>query len=229
MNSSQHERAPVKIWMHQFFLWIMGVIATGGYPGIVLLMAMESSIFPVPSEIVIPPAAYLACQPGASMSMVGVVIAGTLGSWIGASLTYLASARLGRPLLLRYGRIFRVTPERLTMMEGWVHEYGRAGVFFARLLPVVRHLIGIPAGLMHMNFWRFTYTTVAGAFLWCSILAWFGPHLITPAMFQDAEAMITELKHRTHVIAALALLMVASYAVMKWMGRRASQAESASN
>lgn len=218
MNSSQTEPAPVKALLHTFFLWIMSVVGTGGYPGIVLLMAMESSVFPVPSELVIPPAAYFASQ--GKMSYLGVILAGTLGSWIGAAATYWVSATLGRGFLLRYGKFFFVPPEKLVMAETWVQEYGTAGVFFARLLPVVRHLIGIPAGLCHMNFWAFSWTTIVGSAMWCSVLAWFGPQIITPEMFQDADSMVKALKHRTHMVAALVALIAVLYGVMKLMAHK---------
>ena len=219
MNSSQTEPPPVKQYLHAFFLWIMGVMQQGGYLGIVVLMAMESSVFPVPSELVIPPAAYLAHAEG-KMNFWGVVLAGTVGSWIGASLTYLASAKLGRPFLQRYGRFFFVSPRKLELAEGWVKEYGVAGVFFARLLPVVRHLIGIPAGITHMTFWSFSWTTVVGSFIWCTILAWFGPQIITAEMFLDPDSMVHALKQRTHMVAFLVGILALGYGLMKWMAKR---------
>lgn len=218
MNSSQTEAAPVKALAHSFFLWIMSVVKAGGYPGLVFLMAMESSVLPVPSELVIPPAAYLASR--GEMSYIGVILAGTVGSWIGAALTYWVSALIGRPMLLRFGKYFFVPPKKLELAERWVQEYGTAGVFFARLLPVVRHLIGIPAGLCRMNFLAFSVTTLIGSAVWCSVLAWFGPQIITPEMFQDADSMVVALKHRTHMVAALAALIAVLYAVMKVMGRK---------
>jgi membrane protein DedA with SNARE-associated domain len=196
----------------------MSVLQTGGYPGIILLMAMESSIFPIPSELVIPPAAYWASQ--GKMSYIGVVAAGTLGCWIGSALTYWASNKVGLPVLLRYGKYVLITPKKLELAEEWARDYGRAGVFFARLLPVVRHLIGIPAGLAQMNFWDFTWTTVLGSAIWCSVLAWFGPQIITPEMFQDADSMVKAMKARTHMVALLVGLVAVLYGVMRYMTRK---------
>jgi membrane protein DedA with SNARE-associated domain len=218
MNSSQNEPAPVKVLLHSFFVWIMTTLQSGGYPAIVLLMAMESSVFPVPSELVIPPAAYWASR--GEMSYLGVILAGTFGCWLGASATYWVSYLLGRPLLVRYGKYFFVPQRKLEMAEAWVLEYGVAGVFFSRLLPVVRHLIGIPAGLCRMNFWHFSWTTVVGSAIWCSVLAWFGPQMITPEMFQDADAMVKEIKHRTHIFALLVLLVGGLYGLMKYLAKR---------
>ncbi len=218
MNSSQTEGAPVKVLIHSFFLWIMTVLEAGGYPGIVLLMAMESSIFPVPSELVIPPAAYWASQ--GKLSYFGVIVAGTVGSWLGASLTYWVSYFVGRPVLLRYGKYFLVPPKKLELAERWVQQYGIEGVFFARLLPVVRHLIGIPAGLVRMNFWHFSWTTIVGSAIWCSVLCWFGPRIITPEMFNDADSMVKAMKHQTHMVALLVFVIAALYGVMKFMANK---------
>src|SRR3954470_10641130 len=102
---------------HLIQVWLNWVL-TGGYAGIIILMAMESSIFPVPSEIVIPPAAFLAAQ--GKLDMTGVILAGTLGSYLGAAITYWISRLVGRPLILRYGRWFFLNPEKLQDAERWL-------------------------------------------------------------------------------------------------------------
>lgn len=200
------------------FLWIMGVLAKGGYLGIIVLMAMESSIFPIPSELVIPPAAFWASQ--GKMSYAGVILAGTFGCWLGASITYWISYFVGRPILVRYGKYFFVPEAKLVLAEQFIQNYGRDGVFFARLLPVVRHLIGIPAGLMRMNFWTFSWTTIVGSAIWCAVLAWFGPRIITPEMFVDPDSMVKALKHKTHMVALLVGLVAVLYGLMRWMASK---------
>ena len=141
--------------MHEMFSsllhWYLGALDEGGYLLIALLMAMESSIIPLPSEVVIPPAAYLAHAKG-TFSLTGIVIAGTVGSWVGAAVMYWGSRLLGRPLLMRYGRYVAITPEEIVKAEAWSSHYGMVGVFISRLLPVIRHLIGIPAGICRMHF-----------------------------------------------------------------------------
>ena len=155
--------------------WYLARIADGGYPLIVLLMAIESSFLPLPSELVIPPAAIAASRAGGGMTAYAcVVIAGTLGSWIGATFMYWASRLAGRPLVLRYGRYFFVPQEKVEAAERWAEHYGSPGVFISRLLPVVRHLIGIPFGIVRMNFLRYSIFTVLGSALWCSVLVWVG-------------------------------------------------------
>ena len=135
--------------MHRLIIIWFQWVHDWGYTGIIVLMAMESSIFPVPSELVIPPAAYWAVQ--GHYSFWGVVLAGTVGSYIGAAATYWVSRWVGRPFIVRYGKYFGVSEEKLLRSERWLVRYEAGGIFFARLLPVVRHLIGIPAGIVRMN------------------------------------------------------------------------------
>jgi membrane protein DedA with SNARE-associated domain len=153
--------------------WYLGSLESGGYPLIVLLMAIESSIVPLPSELVIPPAAHLAHTKG-NLSMAGIVAAGTIGSWLGATVMYWASRLAGRPLVLRYGRYLLITREKVEGAERWASRFGSMGVFISRLLPVVRHLIGIPAGIVRMNYKWFSLYTLLGSAAWCAVLCWLG-------------------------------------------------------
>ncbi len=192
-----------------------------GYVGVVLLMAMESSILPVPSEIVIPPAAYWASQ--GRMSYTGVILAGTLGSYIGAMIMYAASRWLGRPLVLRYGKYVRITPEKIARAEHYLARYELGGVFFARLLPVVRHLIGIPAGIVRMPMGPYSAATIAGSAVWCAVLTWFGQEVLgsEPHLIEDPEALIAVLKARSLTIAAGVLVLALLYvAAVKMTGKR---------
>ena len=118
---------------HLLQVWSEWVL-NGGYVGIIVLMAMESSIFPVPSEIVIPPAAFLAAQ--GKLSFAGVVLAGTIGSYLGSAITYWISRLVGRPLIVKYGRFVLIPPKKLERADHWLARYEAGGVFFARLLPV---------------------------------------------------------------------------------------------
>jgi len=97
--------------------WYLGALATGGYPLIALLMAIESSIVPLPSEVVIPPAAHLAKTGQIPLSLAGIVVAGTIGSWLGATVMYWAARLGGRPLVMRYGRYIFITPEKVLGAE----------------------------------------------------------------------------------------------------------------
>lgn len=159
--------------LHQFSHWYLSVLAQGGYWLIGGLMALESTIVPIPSEMIIPPAAYLARTQG-QLSVVGVIVAGTLGSWVGASLMYWGARWLGRPVVLRWGPYVGVAAEKISLAETWSAHYGGAGVVLSRLLPVIRHLIGIPAGILRLDFRWYSAATLTGSLMWTSVLAWLG-------------------------------------------------------
>ena len=114
-------------------------------------MALESTIVPIPSETIVPPAAYLARTHG-GLSIAGVVLAATLGSWVGASVMYWGARWLGRPLVMRLAPYLGLSVSKIELAERWSAHYGWTGVFFSRLLPVIRHLIGIPAGILRLDF-----------------------------------------------------------------------------
>lgn len=207
--------------MHHLLQIWFGWVLHGGYLGIILLMAMESSIFPVPSEIVIPPAAFLAAQ--GHLNLAAVVIAGTLGSYGGAAITYYVSLVIGRPLILRYGRWFFIPPKKLESAEAWLNRYEAGGVFFARLLPVVRHLISIPAGIVRMPFRTFSFVTIAGSALWCAILAWLGQraYRMQPTLISDPEGLVKFIKSQSTSIVAVVLAFAVIYLGTLWLMKRA--------
>lgn len=158
--------------MHELINWLLTTIGALGYPGIFLLMAMESSVIPVPSELVMPPAGYLAQQ--GEMNMLAAILCGTAGSLVGAYANYFAAHYLGRPLLLKYGRYVWITEEKFAKVETFFKDHGEVSTFVGRLLPVVRHLISLPAGLAGMNHVRFSLYTLAGAGLWVTVLTYIG-------------------------------------------------------
>ena len=158
--------------IHTLIQWLLDTIGVMGYPGIILLMAMESSIIPVPSELVMPPAGYLAYQ--GKMNMTAAVLCGTFGSLIGAYANYFVSQYLGRPLILKYGKYVLIPPEKFERVESFFLQHGEISTFIGRLLPVIRHLISIPAGIAGMNHLKFSLYTLLGAGIWCTILTWIG-------------------------------------------------------
>src|SRR5882672_9761232 len=186
--------------------WYAAKLQTGGYPLIALLMAMESSIIPLPSEFVIPPAAHLAHTGQAPFSVTGVIIAGTIGSWLGATVMYWAARLAGRPLILRYGRLALITPSKIEGAERWADHYGSVGIFISRLLPVVRHLIGIPAGVVRMNYKLFSLYTILGSAIWCGVLCWVGIK-----MGEDEKLMKGKLSRISLYLAAAMFAMGAVY------------------
>ena len=200
--------------MHAWTVIWFELVRDWGYPGIILLMAMESSIFPVPSELVIPPAAYWAAQ--GRYSFWGVVLAGTIGSYIGAGATYWVARGIGRPLVVRYGKFVFCPETKLLRAERWLARYEAGGVFFARLLPVVRHLIGIPAGIVRMDFKIYSLMTLFGSAIWCWVLAWFGSRVMgdRPELLNDPEQMIRVLADRFHWFVGLVLLLCILYLIV---------------
>ncbi len=213
----------IEVWFQWVHDW--------GYLGVVILMAMESSIFPVPSELVIPPAAILAAQ-GGSMSLTGVILAGTFGSWLGSAITYWIALAVGRPVVMRYGRYFFLPPEKVERAERFMHRYENGGIFFARLLPVLRHLISIPAGIIRMGFAKFSALTTVGAAIWCTVLAWLGGRVgstLAPAQMEalkigkgvDLQALIHAVKHEAlWILLAVLLVCVLYFAGMRITAKR---------
>lgn len=165
--------------------WYLDALASGGFWLVALLMAVESSIVPLPSEVVVPPAAHLFWTEGIDFmgihlgpqswaGQIGLVIAGAIGSWAGATVMYWGSRWAGRPLVMRYGKYIFIPPSKVEGAERWAANYGAFGIFASRLLPVVRHLIGIPAGIVRMNYWVFSIYTLIGSAVWCAVLCWLG-------------------------------------------------------
>ena len=154
--------------------WYQHALESGGYWVIGLLMTCESSVLPLPSESIIPVAASWSHSGKIPIGLPGIVIAGALGSWLGATMVYWLARLAGRPLLLRYGRFFLITPEKIQKAENWSAHYGAAGVFIARLLPGARQLVGIPAGIAKFDYLKFSLFTLLGSAIWCSVLCWLG-------------------------------------------------------
>lgn len=205
---------------HQLFATWMQFVHTQGYAGVFLMMAIESTVFPLPSEIVVPPAAYWASQ--GAFSFWGVVLASTFGSWFGSALSYLAARRLGRPLILRYGRFFFLPEKKWLLAEEWINRYSVVGIFFARLLPVVRHLVSLPAGAARMPFLPFTISTLLGSFTWSWVLAKFGQQVLgnDPALLTDPDALVHVLKAKLAWLVVGVVVMLAAYIAVDLLGRR---------
>jgi membrane protein DedA with SNARE-associated domain len=196
--------------MHELINWLVLTIGALGYPGIFLLMAMESSVIPIPSELVMPPAGYLAQQ--GQMHMAVAILCGTLGSLVGAYVNYFAAHHLGRPLLLKYGKYVWITEEKFAKVEQYFKDHGEISTFIGRLLPVIRHLISLPAGLAGMNHLKFSLYTLFGAGLWVTVLTFIG-------YFIGAERELIY-KYSHQALIGAFILSVAIIAVYVWNHRR---------
>ncbi|MDD5289938.1 MAG: DedA family protein [Patescibacteria group bacterium] len=155
--------------MADFLLqYITHLVATMGYGGITVLMAMESMILPVPSEAVMPLAGFLWFSH--QMSFWAIVLFSTLGTIIGAGISYVMGFYGGRPLVQKYGKYFLLNNHHLEVTEKFFAKHGEKAIFFSRFIPVVRHLISIPAGVGKMKIWKFCVYTLVGGAIWNSIL-----------------------------------------------------------
>ena len=205
---------------HQLFATWFRLSLEWGYAGVFLMMAVESTVFPLPSEVVIPPAAYWAAQ--GHLSFWGVVLAATLGSWFGAAISYLVAAKVGRPLILKYGRFVMISEKKWLLAERWILRWSAGGIFFARLLPVVRHLVSLPAGAARMPFGVFSAMTLLGSFVWSTVLAWFGARVLAdqPRLLEDPEALMHVLKDKLVWFMVGAVVLLGLYIVVDVLGRR---------
>lgn len=152
--------------------WLLQTLLHVGYPGIVALMAMESSILPVPAELVMPPAGYWVAK--GEMNAWIVLVCGTAGSVLGALANYWMAHVLGRAFVRRFGRYVLLSERSLERAERYFADHGEISTLVGRLLPVLRHLISIPAGIARMSLSRFVTFTALGAFAWCTVLTGIG-------------------------------------------------------
>jgi membrane protein DedA with SNARE-associated domain len=187
-------------------------IAHAGYLGVLVLMALESMVFPVPSEAVMPFAGFLVAEGHFSLPL--VVAYSSLGSIIGSLLSYWIGRYGGQPFVDRYGRYFLLDREDLAKTTAFFHRYGQATIFIARFVPVVRHLISIPAGVGRMPLLTFSIYTILGAGLWNAFLALCGLYLR-----QNWDAVM-QYSRLVDIAVVLMLLAAAYYFVVKHLQRR---------
>jgi membrane protein DedA with SNARE-associated domain len=189
--------------LEQMTQWLVNTIFEMGYWGIFLLMGVESSFIPFPSEVVLVPAGYLAAK--GEMSFPMILLASLLGSLTGALVNYFGAMLIGRSLLLRYGRYFFVSPSTMQRMDRFFERHGPISTFTGRLVPGVRQLISIPAGLARMGLRSFLLYTALGAGLWSTMLIALG------YLIGDNEALVhtylSQITLGTLVIVVLLLLL----------------------
>lgn len=185
-------------------VWLVDTIGRMGYTGIISLMFLESSFFPFPSEVVMPPAGYLAWK--GEMSLTLVLLSGIAGSILGALFNYWIAVKLGRPLLVKYGKYFFISNESIEKADKFFSKHGHVSTLVGRLLPVIRQYISLPAGIARMPLSTFTIFTTIGAGAWVVVLTLAGYML---GEHQDL------LKEYLHVITlsciALAVIIAAVY------------------
>ena len=152
--------------------FIVSTIDSLGYAGVVVLMAIESANIPLPSEVIMPFAGFLAGE--GRFTIFGAALAGALGCTLGSALSYWVGMKGGRPLIERYGKYVLISRHDLDLADRWFARWGDATAFFSRLLPVVRTFISFPLGIARSHFKRFLLYTFVGSFIWSLFLAWVG-------------------------------------------------------
>src|SRR5436309_8197914 len=206
---------------HLLAVWMQFVL-DWGYLGVFVMMFFESTAVPIPAEVVIPPAAYWATQGHFNLAL--IVVAATAGSWAGSATSYWIAWKLGRPLVERYGKYVLMSKSRIEAADRWFDAYGAGGIFVARLLPGIRHVISIPAGLFKMNFRTFSIMTILGAGFFNAALAWFGIRVLgdQPALLQDPDGLTKVLKSKSVYLIGFAVVVGLLYWLMMWMQKRAT-------
>lgn len=189
--------------------WIIAVISTLGYGGIVLLMAIESACIPLPSEIIMPFSGYLVFK--GEMTLWGVAIAGAVGCVLGSIPAYYLGAYGGRPLVEKYGRWVLISHHDLRLADRWFEKYGEIIIFIGRLLPAVRTFIAFPAGVSRMNMPRFIAYTFVGSLIWCYFLAYVG------MKFGENWASLKVYFHQFHVVLAIAAVVFAIWYIRRYL------------
>ncbi len=179
---------------------LVDLIFDWGYWGIFILMSIESSFFPLPSEIVLIPAGYLASQGQMNISL--IVMTASAGSLAGAFINYFLALSLGRKILKRYGKYFFVNEDALTKMDDFFKKHGHISTFIGRLLPVIRHLISIPAGLARMNLLVFSIYTTLGSAIWAFILVMLGYFI------GENQELINEYLHQIIIVLVIAIIIL---------------------
>lgn len=186
----------------------IAVITTLGYPGIVLLMAIESACIPLPSEIIMPFAGYLVAQ--GTFTLVGAATAATIGENIGAAIAYELGKRGGRPLVERHGHYLLIDAHHLDQADRFFARYGSIAAFVGRLLPIIRTFIAFPAGVARMNRMTFHLYTTLGSWPWCFALAWIGMKL---GAKWDSDPRIRAAFHSADAVIAVAIVAGAAWFV----------------
>jgi membrane protein DedA with SNARE-associated domain len=203
--------------LQTFFDWLIALIGDLGYTGIFLLMTVESSFVPFPSELVIPPAGYLIAQ--GQMSWTGVMLAGALGSLFGALINYALALYVGRGLLERYGKYLGFSARHFDQSVTFFNRHGSISTFVGRLIVGVRQYISFPAGLARMDLKRFCFYTTLGAGIWVWVLAYLG-YLVG----NNRELVMTLAREWSLYALAACAVLVALYIL--WHRRRPGLAPS---
>ena len=207
--------------------WITSLIGHLNYGYVLLLMLLESTVIPIPSELVVPPAAYSAAC--GNLNVFLVILFATIGADLGASINYVAGYYLGRPIIYKFanskwGKMCLLNQEKVEKSESYFNNHGMAATISGRLIPGIRHLISIPAGLAKMNYWKFLLYTTIGAGVWNCILAALGWYLHTVVPEDRLDLLIEKLEEYGDYIKwgilALVGAVIVFFVIRWWVKKR---------
>ena len=204
--------------------WISSLLGNLNYTTVFILMMLESTVIPVPSELVVSPAAYHAAA--GNLDMMLVILFATLGADLGATINYVAGFYLGRPIIYRFanskwGKMCLLNQEKVEHSEKYFDNHGMVATITGRLIPGIRHLISIPAGLAKMNYWKFLLYTTIGAGVWNCILAALGWYLHTIVPEEQLHDKILEYgEYIKWIIIVLVIIAIAYFAIRRFIKKK---------
>ena len=204
--------------------WISSLLGNLNYTTVFILMMLESTVIPVPSELVVSPAAYHAAA--GNLDMMLVILFATLGADLGATINYVAGYYLGRPIIYRFanskwGKMCLLNQEKVEHSEKYFDNHGMGATITGRLIPGIRHLISIPAGLAKMNYWKFLLYTTIGAGVWNCILAALGWYLHTIVPEEQLHDKILEYgEYIKWIIIVLVIIAIAYFAIRRFIKKK---------
>jgi len=203
--------------------WLLPLLNNLNYWTVLLLMFIEGSVIPAPSELIVPPAGYRAAA--GELNIVLVVVVATIGAVLGSTANYFAAYYLGRPVVYRFansrlGHLCLINQEKIEKAEKYFYDHGVIATLTGRLLPGIRQIISIPAGLSKMKFWKFILYTTVGAGIWNTVLAALGWYLHSFVPKEELYNRIEEYNSQIQLVVIIAIAVVAVIAVIWWQMRK---------
>ena len=202
--------------LESFSAWVQSVVAAGGYPAVFVFIMLESTLVPIPSELVMPFAGYMASSAAnGKFSLPVILVINSVGALVGSAICYGIGVVGGKPFLIKYGKYFLVGPHEIARTEAFFARHGKKTILIGRFLPVIRHVISVPAGIARMPLPSFFLQTFLGSTIWGGVLILLGYYVGA-----NWEALSSELKRVDHVIAAILVLALVALGIRFVVRRR---------
>lgn len=194
--------------------FVINLISSLGYWGVLIGMTLESACIPIPSEIIMPFSGFVVWQGNTNMTLIGITIVGAFGNLIGSLIAYFIGLKGGRPLLTKYGKYLLITESKLQLADKWFLKYGGEAVLISRVLPIIRTFISLPAGIAHMDLKKFAMYTFIGSLPWSFVLGYIGVQL------GPNWEIIKGYFHILDIIVGIVVLLVVGYLFYKYMAKK---------